>query len=59
MFNKTPKLERYYELFQRKLIHKLIIRINYAMLCVKREKKSIGVLSTTANLFYILGFRVN
>lgn len=59
MFNKTPKLERYYEIFQRELIHKLIIRINYAMLCVKRGKKSIGVLSTTANLFYILGFRVN
>lgn len=59
MFNKTPKLETHYEAFQREVVHKLIIRINYAMFCVKRKKKSIGVLSTTANLFYILGFRVN
>lgn len=59
MFNRTPKLERYYELLQREALHKLIIGINYAPHCVKRKKKSIGVFSRTANLFYILNVRVN
>lgn len=44
MFNKTPKLERHYELLQREVVHKLIIAINYAKLCVKSKEKSMGVL---------------
>lgn len=41
MFNKTPKLERYYELLQREALHKLIIGINYVPHCVKRKKNQL------------------
>ena len=44
MFNKTPKLERCYELLQRKVLHKLITGRNYAphtTLCKKEEKNQL------------------
>lgn len=60
MFNKTPKLARRPESLQTEVPYKLIIGINYATaLCKEGEKKSIGILSMAADLFYIQGLGGN
>ena len=59
MFNKTLNLEQRPESLQSEVMYKLIIGINYATTLCKKKKKSIGILFTTANLFYIQGLRGN